>query len=229
MWKVLLNFYASYVVFAQVMTLLLHKIKKSCKNITKSNDEIDYSFEIKNTGNVELEDFTWYDYLPADYAKITGIETGTYNKDILYNIYYKTNQYGSRVDSEGKSVANSNPNAVTVNYIDLSKESFGTENGKEATQVATEHLSLILAGGNKWKNQYRNNQEMLNLLDEKKYGNQLMDTEYPNGFYAYLNGKKFVENLGEYYQGSSQDEDESLASTTATKIKKRVITYKLTN
>ena len=144
-------------------------------------------------------------------------------------IYYKTNQYGSRVDSEGKSVANSNPNAVTVNYIDLSKESFGTENGKEATQVATEHLSLILAGGNKWKNQYRNNQEMLNLLDEKKYGNQLMDTEYPNGFYAYLNGKKFVEKLGEYYQGSNQDEDESLASTTATKIKKRVITYKLTN
>ena len=56
-----------------------------------------------------------------------------------------------------------------------------------------------------------------------------MDTEYPNGFYAYLNGKKFVENLGEYYQGSSQDEDESLASTIATKIKKRVITYKLTN
>ena len=68
------------------------EITKSCKNITKSNDEIDYSFEIKNTGNVELEDFTWYDYLPTDYAKITGIETGTYNKDIIYNIYYKTNQ-----------------------------------------------------------------------------------------------------------------------------------------
>ena len=67
------------------------EITKSCKNITKTNDEIDYSFEIKNTGNVELEDFTWYDYLPTEYAKITGIETGTYNKDIIYNIYYKTN------------------------------------------------------------------------------------------------------------------------------------------
>ena len=53
------------------------EITKSCKNITKTNDEIDYSFEIKNTGNVELEDFTWYDYLPTEYAKITGIETGT--------------------------------------------------------------------------------------------------------------------------------------------------------
>ena len=89
------------------------EIKKSCKNITKSNDEIDYSFEIKNTGNVELEDFTWYDYLPADYVKITGIETGTYNKDILYNIYYKTNQ------KDEYMVLKKNLNGGEENFISL--------------------------------------------------------------------------------------------------------------
>ena len=89
------------------------EITKSCKNITKSNDEIDYSFEIKNTGNVELEDFTWYDYLPTDYAKITGIETGTYNKDIIYNIYYKTNQ------KDEYMVLKKNLNGAENNFISL--------------------------------------------------------------------------------------------------------------
>lgn len=89
------------------------EITKSCKNITKSNDEIDYSFEIKNTGNVELEDFTWYDYLPTDYAKVTGIETGTYNKDIIYNIYYKTNQ------KDEYMVLKKNLNGAENNFISL--------------------------------------------------------------------------------------------------------------
>lgn len=89
------------------------EITKSCKNITKSNDEIDYSFEIKNTGNIELEDFTWYDYLPTDYAKITGIETGTYNKDIIYNIYYKTNQ------KDEYMVLKKNLNGAENNFISL--------------------------------------------------------------------------------------------------------------
>ena len=38
--------------------------------------------------------------------------------------------------------------------------------------------------------------------------------DYPDGLYNFFAGKKFKENLGEYYQG-----------TDSTKIKKRVITY----
>lgn len=68
------------------------EIEKSCKNTVKSNEEINYEFNISNTGNTELTDFTWYDILPSDYAKITKISTGTYNQDINYNIYYKTNK-----------------------------------------------------------------------------------------------------------------------------------------
>ena len=102
------------------------EIKKSCKNITKSNDEIDYSFEIKNTGNVELEDFTWYDYLPADYVKITGIETGTYNKDILYNIYYKTNQKDEYMVLK-KNLNGGEDNFISLTDLHLEKDEKITE------------------------------------------------------------------------------------------------------
>ena len=131
-------------------------------------------------------------------------------------IYYKTNQYGSRVDAEGKAVSDTTT-AVTVKCIDLSEEGFSA-----ATDAATNHLSMILAGATKWRNQWKdsgaeNEQEMLDMLDAKKYGNQFMD-EYPDGFYEYLAGHTFSEQLGEYYQGSD-----------STKIKKRVIVYKMKN
>lgn len=131
-------------------------------------------------------------------------------------IYYKTNQYGSRVDEEGKAVSNSNEAAVTVTCIDLSEEEFSA-----ATNAATNHLSMILAGAIKWRSQWKdsgaeNEQEMLDMLDAKKYGNQFMDIEYPDGFFKYLAQHTFSEQLGEYYQGSD-----------STKIKKRVIVYQM--
>lgn len=102
------------------------EITKSCKNITKTNDEIDYSFEIKNTGNVELEDFTWYDYLPTEYAKITDIETGTYNKDIIYNIYYKTNQKDEYMVLK-KNLNGEENNFITLSDLHLEKDEKVTE------------------------------------------------------------------------------------------------------
>lgn len=133
-------------------------------------------------------------------------------------IYYKTNQYGSRVDAEGKAVSDT-ATAVTVKCIDLSEEGFSA-----ATDAATNHLSMILAGKTRWESQWNdsdsdaeNKNEMLNMLDEKKYGNQFMD-EYTNGFYEYLAKHTFLEQLGEYYQGSD-----------STKIKKRIIIYQMIN
>ena len=102
------------------------EITKTCKNIIKSNDEIDYSFEIKNAGNVELEDFTWYDYLPTGYAKITGIETGTYNKDITYNIYYRTNQKDEYMVLK-KNLNGGENNFITLNDLHLEKDEKVTE------------------------------------------------------------------------------------------------------
>ena len=108
-------------------------------------------------------------------------------------LYYKTNQYGKRVDSEGNTVDNSSTRAVTINYINLEKEQIGNDKGKSAKQVATDHLSMILAGKNNWKRQYSGDTQMLEMLSDTKYGNQLMESVYPNGLYDYLKDKTFVE------------------------------------
>ena len=168
----------------------------------------------------------------SDFTRTVGIEsiipamyqayeenTEIYFKDKNGNplpLYYKTNQYGKRVDSEGNTVDNGSTRAVTINYINLEKEQIGNDKGKSAKQVAADHLSMILAGKNNWKRQYSGDTQMLDMLSDTKYGNQLMESVYPNGLYDYLKDKTFVENLGEYYQGSD-----------STKIKKRVITYQM--
>ena len=80
---------------------------------TTANQEIKYDFAIKNTGNVPLSDFTWYDYLPTDYVRITRLITGTYNQDLNYDIYYKTNKSDYRLLKD-------NLNTQVNNYIDFS-------------------------------------------------------------------------------------------------------------
>lgn len=80
---------------------------------TTANQEIKYDFHIKNTGNVPLDNFTWYDYLPTDYVRITKLITGTYNQDLNYSIYYKTNKNDYKLLKD-------NLNTKVNNYIDFS-------------------------------------------------------------------------------------------------------------
>lgn len=102
-------------------------ISKKCKSKVKANEEIDYAFDIKNTGNVALSNFTWYDMLPNKYAKITKIETGTYNQDIIYSIYYKTNQ------KEEYMVIKKDLNSKENNYIDLTN--LHLDEGEEIIEI----------------------------------------------------------------------------------------------
>lgn len=72
-----------------------------------------YDFKIKNIGNVPLNNFTWYDYLPTDYVRITKLITGTYNQELNYSVYYKTNKNDYRLLKD-------NLNTQVNNYIDFS-------------------------------------------------------------------------------------------------------------
>lgn len=108
-------------------------------------------------------------------------------------IYYATNDAGVRKKDE-------NDDDIGISYID------GSEVFANA-QEAVNHLNQILGNPSN--------------VDEK-YKNQL-NTDYTSGLYAYLSGKMFKEELGEYYKNDSENTPE------VNKTKTRVITYTLVN
>lgn len=67
------------------------KIEKKGPDETFADDEIEYNINLKNSGNVALENFIWEDEIPTDFIRVTKIKLGTYNQDNNYNLYYKTN------------------------------------------------------------------------------------------------------------------------------------------
>lgn len=77
---------------------------------TTANQEIKYNFNIKNTGNTPLDKFIWTDILPSEYVTATRLITGTYNQDLNYAIYYKTNKNDYRLLKD-------NLNTQVNNYI----------------------------------------------------------------------------------------------------------------
>lgn len=60
---------------------------------TQSEDEIYYDFKnIKNNSNVYLDTFNWQDSLPTNALRLEKIFTGTWNQDLTYSVWYKTNK-----------------------------------------------------------------------------------------------------------------------------------------
>lgn len=59
----------------------------------KPGEKVNYVFSnVANTSNVYLENFKWYDYIPTDYIRLENMTTGTWNQDLTYSVYYKTNK-----------------------------------------------------------------------------------------------------------------------------------------
>ncbi len=87
------------------------------------NDEIRYDFpQLKNNSNVPLDDFTWKDVLPTEYIRATKLYTGTYNEDLNYEIYYKTNKSGNKyIKYKNEKSADGKFNTQKNNYIDFAK------------------------------------------------------------------------------------------------------------
>ena len=59
---------------------------------TQSKDSIYYDFSnIHNKSNIALDNFTWRDSLPTNALRVNKIYTGTWNEDLKYSVWYKTN------------------------------------------------------------------------------------------------------------------------------------------
>jgi len=68
-------------------------IEKEGSIEVKPNEIVDYKFfNIANLSNIHLESFKWVDYIPTDYIRLETMTTGTYNQDLKYDVYYKTNK-----------------------------------------------------------------------------------------------------------------------------------------
>lgn len=107
---------------------------------TTANQEIKYDFVIKNTGNVPLHNFTWYDYLPIDYVKPTRLVTGTYNQDLNYAIYYKTNKNEYRLLRDNLSTKTNN--YIDFSNLELEKDEYVTEFKAEFGKVDVGFTSI---------------------------------------------------------------------------------------
>lgn len=68
------------------------EVKKKGFVETQSKDSIYYDFSnVHNKSNVALNNFTWSDSLPTNALRANRIYTGTWNEDLKYSIWYKTN------------------------------------------------------------------------------------------------------------------------------------------
>lgn len=79
-------------------------VEKTGFSEAENNQNIYYDFKnIQNNSNVELSDFTWTDTLPTDAVRIDKILTGTWNQELEYSVWYKTNKNDYRVIAENLS------------------------------------------------------------------------------------------------------------------------------
>lgn len=99
-------------------------IEKIGQKEAHKNEEIKYEFIIRNTGNVELTNFTWKEYIPYEQVKVTKMITGIYNSNLKYQIYYKTNKEDYRLFKE---VNTNTSEYLDLNSIILSKDEKITE------------------------------------------------------------------------------------------------------
>lgn len=100
------------------------KIEKRGPEQVCTNEEIEYEFDIRNNGNVEITDFTWIEYLPYEKTDIKKMSTGTYNENINYNIYYKTNKNDYKLL---KTVNSQKDEYIDFDFIGLEKNEIVTE------------------------------------------------------------------------------------------------------
>lgn len=100
------------------------KIEKSGPKFATKNEEIKYEFDIQNISNSKLDSFTWKEYIPYKYCKLTKMITGVYNKELEYEIYYKTNLSDYKFLKKANSMIS---DYITFETIELLEDEIITE------------------------------------------------------------------------------------------------------
>ena len=95
--------------------------KKGSLEIQPLDNVIYEFFNIANNSNTYLEGFKWFDYIPTDYIRVKILETGTFNQELDYDIYIKTNKLDEyRLFKE-------NLNSMENNLIDFTQVELQTD------------------------------------------------------------------------------------------------------
>lgn len=105
------------------------EIDKTGQQFAEKNEEIKYEFNIKNSSNSELDEFTWVEYIPYDKCRLTKMVTGIYSEDLDYEIYYKTDKNDYKLLKE--------LNTLTSEYINF--DEIELENEEIITQIKVEY------------------------------------------------------------------------------------------
>ena len=115
-------------------------IEKTGQQYAEKNEEIKYEFDIKNISNTELDNFTWIEFIPYKDCKITKMITGIYNKNIDYDIYYKTNQNDYRLFKTVNSLVSE---YLSFDILELEKEEMITEIKVEYKTVSKDFCATV--------------------------------------------------------------------------------------
>ena len=99
--------------------------KDSDKEEVQGNEILTYTIDnIKNLSNVPLDNFTLTDDLP-DEVRLQKLQTGTYNEDLKYSIYYNTNKRENIKLQDNLSTKVNNE--IDFTNLELAKDEYVTE------------------------------------------------------------------------------------------------------
>ena len=99
--------------------------KDSDKEEVQGNEILTYTIDnIKNLSNVPLDNFTLTDDLPGE-VRLQKLQTGTYNEDLKYSIYYNTNKRENIKLQDNLSTKVNNE--IDFTNLELAKDEYVTQ------------------------------------------------------------------------------------------------------
>ena len=99
--------------------------KDSDKEEVQGNEILTYTIDnIKNLSNVPLDNFTLTDDLP-DEVRLQKLQTGTYNEDLKYSVYYSTNKRENIKLQDNLSTKVNNE--IDFTNLELAKDEYVTQ------------------------------------------------------------------------------------------------------